>query len=542
MPIPFPFDFKNPDYTAVFEWRLERLRRIRTAVALEQSEKRPAEVLPALHSFYRDNPGQFIIDWGMTYDPRNVRRGLPAHIPFILFPKQEELAAWLIERWKAGEPGMIDKSRDMGISWLVISLASSLCLLTREMAIGCGSRKEEYVDILGDPDSLIEKARIFLGALPVEFRGTWERKRHSAHMKIIFPDSGSILSGEAGDGIGRGGRQSMYLVDESAFLERPLLVDASLSATTDCRIDLSTPNGMGNPFAQKRHNGHIKVFSFHWRDDPRKDDAWYAKKVAEIDNPVVVAQEIDLNYSASVEGVLIPSAWVQAAIDAHIKLGLEPTGAKKAALDVADEGKDKNALCGRFGIVVDYIEQWSGVGGDIFQTTVKAFGLCDEHGYDSFQYDADGLGSGVRGDANQINLARRVEGKIEILVDPFRGSGAVYDPEGEMIENRKNKDFFANQKAQAWYALRLRFRNTYRAVVEGKEYDPDGIISLSGDLADLRQLTVELSQPTFSLNTVGKILINKAPDGTKSPNLADSVMIAFNPAGGVLDTWAKLAG
>jgi hypothetical protein len=34
----------------------------------------------------------------------------------------------------------------------------------------------------------------------------------------------------------------------------------------------------------------------------------------------VLAQEVDIDYAASVEGVLIPSAWVQAAVDAHIKL------------------------------------------------------------------------------------------------------------------------------------------------------------------------------------------------------------------------------
>ena len=60
-----------------------------------------------------------------------------------------------------------------------------------------------------------------------------------------------------------------------------------------------------------------------------------------IDNPVVVAQELDLNYSASAEGVLIPSEWVQAAVDAHIKLGIQPTGKRLGAMDVADEGRDK---------------------------------------------------------------------------------------------------------------------------------------------------------------------------------------------------------
>lgn len=542
MPLPFPFDFKNPDYVQVFEWRIERLRRIREAIALEHKENREPVVIPALTAFYRDNPAQFIIDWGMTYDPRNVNRKLPSRLPFLLFPRQEELAHWLLDRFRDQEPGIIDKSRDMGISWLVISLGATMCLFNREMSIGCGSRKQEYVDILGDPDSLLEKARIFLSLLPAEFRGSWERRLHGAHMKIIFPDSGSILTGEAGDGIGRGGRQSMYMVDEAAFLERPLLVDASLSATTDCRIDLSTPNGMGNPFAQKRHSGRIKVFSFHWRDDPRKDDAWYAKKCAEIDNPVVIAQEIDLNYSASVEGVLIPSAWLQAAVGAHTKLGIEPTGARKAAFDVADEGRDKNALCGRLGVLIDHLEQWSGVGGDIFQSTQRVFGICDERGYESFQYDADGLGSGVRGDAVVINAARRAAGVPEINVDPYRGSGAVHDPEGEMVEKRLNKDFFANFKAQSYWSLRLRFRDTYRAVVEGKPYDPDSIISIDPGLELLPQLLVELSQPTYTLNLAGKVVVDKAPEGTKSPNLADAVCIAFNPAGGALDIWAKLAG
>jgi hypothetical protein len=544
MPIPFPFDWKRPDYVAVYEWRLERLRRIREAVAAEVAEKREPVVLPALRTYYRDHPGQFIIDWGITFDPRNPERGLPAIVPFLLFPKQEEYVEWLLERWKAQEPGITEKSRDMGMSWLTVGIGATLCMFRPGMVIGYGSRKEEYVDKIGDPKALFTRARQFIACVPPEFRGKWNPKQDAPHLRILFPDTGSAMTGEAGDNIGRGDRTSIYFVDESAFLERPLLVDASLSATTNCRQDISTPNGMGNPFAQKRHGGAIKVFTFHWHDDPRKDDAWYRKKVLEIDNPVVVAQEIDLNYAASVEGVLIPSAWVQAAIDAHKKLGIEPSGAKRGALDVADEGRDKNAFCGRYGFLIQHLEQWSGKGSDLFATTQKAMGLCDTLGYESLLYDADGLGSGVRGDSRIINDARRVEGKSEILTDPFRGSAsgeALFDPDGEIVTERKNRDFFANMKALAWWSLRLRFRDTYRAVVEGHECDPDSLISIPGDLAELGQLRVELSQPTYSLNTAGKVVIDKAPDGTRSPNLADAVMIAFNPAGGVLDTWARLA-
>jgi hypothetical protein len=40
----------------------------------------------------------------------------------------------------------------------------------------------------------------------------------------------------------------------------------------------------------------------------------------------------------------------------------------------------------------------------------------------------------------------------------------------------------------------------------------------------------ELSQPTFKVSPVGKIVVDKTPDGAKSPNLADALMIRFAPA------------
>lgn len=529
MPIPFPFDFKNPDYTAVFEWRLERLKRIKTS----------AEALPGLRKFYKDNPAQFITDWGTTYDPRNVDRGLPALIPFVLFPRQEEFVHWFIERWKSREPGLADKSRDMGMSWLTVALACTVCLFTEGIAVGFGSRKEEYVDKIGDPKSLLYKARKFVSLLPPEFRGSWDLKRHAPHMRIHFPDTNSIISGEAGDGIGRGDRASFYIVDEAAFLPRPELVEASLSETTNCRIDISTPCGMSNPFARKRFNGKISTFSLHWRDDPRKDDEWYKKRCDYLDDPVIIAQELDLDYTASIEGVLIPSAWVQASVDAHLKLKIEPSGIRKAGVDIADEGRDKNALCGRYGILVEYLESWSGKGGDIYDSVERIFTLCDVLGYPMVDYDADGLGAGVRGDARVINK-RRVDNRTGMITfSPFRGSGAVVDPEGDpfkrttdikdRMKGRTNEDFFANAKAQSWWSLRQRFQLTYRAVIEGLPFNKDDIISISSSIPEYRKLITELSQPTYSQNTVGKIIIDKMPDGASSPNRADSLMIAFAP-------------
>jgi len=168
--------------------------------------------------------------------------------------------------------------------------------------------------------------------------------------------------------------------------------------------------------------------------------------------------------------------------------------------------------------------------------------ICLEKDYGLFYYDADGLGAGVRGDARVINEQQREKGLTEINVEPFRGSGAVYDPEGEMVEKRLNKDFFANLKAQSWWSLRIRFQNTYRAL-KGMEYDPDNLISLSTEHIDKKELallTTELSQPTYTKNGSGKVLVNKQPDGASSPNRADGVMICFNPAISDLSIWGKL--
>lgn len=533
MPVPFAFDWRRPDYAMVFRWRAERLARIRSGDLS----------LQLLRAYYKDHPAQFIIDWGCTFDPRNVEVGLPALIPFVLFPRQEEWVDWVLARWRARRRGITDKSRDMGLSWLAVGLSCTLCLHLDGIEVGFGSRKEEYVDKLGDPKSLFYKGRKFVELLPAEFRPGWDARKDAPHMRVGFPATGSVITGEAGDGIGRGDRKSLYFVDEAMHLERPMLIEASLSATTNCRIDLSSVNTMANPVAQLRHSGKVDVFSFHWRDDPRKDEAWYEQKKLELD-PVTLAQEVDMNYSASAEGVLIPSEWVQAAVDAHVKLGVTPTGERRASLDVADQGLDLNALLAAHGVLIEYAQAFSGKGSDILHTVERAFDLLDELDYDELTYDGDGLGAGVRGDARSINERRAARGphlpKLrQIKVGMFRGSAAVSFPSRKVeispgkTMDRTNEDFFKNMKAQAWWHLRLRFQTTHRAI-QGLEHDPAMLVSISSRIErqQLTTLCMELSQPTYGKDATGKIVVNKTPDGARSPNLADAAMIRFAPTTG----------
>lgn len=513
-------DFKHPDYPSVFRKRARFLELIRAK----------PEKLEELKAYYTKHPCDFINDWGVTVDPRKLAVGKPVNMPFILFPKQREFLEWLLERWKNGEPGIVVKSRDVGASWLAMALSCTLCLFHKNMMVGVGSAKQDKLDRTGDPDTIFFKARTFIKELPAEFRTGWNEQRDSLFLRLLFPATDSSITGEAGDNIGRGGRKAIYFLDESAHLERPQLVDASLASNTDCRIDISSVNGSANPFAQKARGGKIKRFDFLWTDDPRKDAAWFEKKQLELD-PIVLNQEILCDFSASMEGIIIPAIWVAAARDAHIRLKIKPTGAKRGALDVADEGVDRNAFGVRHGNVLTYAESWSGKESDIYKTTERAFLLCDTNALTGFSYDADGLGAGVRGDARKINEHRASIGLKQMHVTPFRASGAVLDPESiAQKTDRKNEDFFENAGIQAAWALRFRFEATYRAVVKGEPFNPDDIISISSDFPEVDALCMELSQPTYGQAKSGKLLLEKKPDGSKSPNFFDCTLQLFGPS------------
>jgi phage terminase large subunit len=257
-------------------------------------------------------------------------------------------------------------------------------------------------------------------------------------------------------------------------------------------------------------------------------------------DPITLAQEIDLDYAGSVDGLLIRSEWVQAAINAHVKLGIEPSGHRMGALDIADQGKDLNCYAWKHGILVQGCESWSGKGSHIFASTEKAFQLSDENGIKEVYYDSDGIGSGVAGDACVINQKRNDEAVHGINFVGYRGSAKIFEPRGQMVYDRYNEDFFLNYKAQAWWALRMRFQETYKAVVEGREYDPDMIISLAGDMPELNRLVNELSQPRYKKNTVGKMFVDKAPDGMASPNHADTIVMLFHPESYSTSLWDML--
>jgi len=523
-----------PPYAPIFRKRIERIKKLKARPQLVHQAK----------AYYKTRPVEFIHDWCTTFDPRNSGSEIPTTMPFCMFPKQDELTLFLYAMVKGQENGLIEKARDMGATWVACAFSVWLWLFWPGAAVGWGSRKEALVDKLGDPDSIFEKIRILIRCLPKVFWPEGFHESSMAFMKIINTENGATITGEAGDNIGRGGRKLIYFKDESAHYERPERIEAALGDNTRTQIDISSVHGLGNVFHRRREagaewvggdaiKGKTNVFVMDWSDHPHKTQEWYdTRKAKAKDDGLmhVFAQEVDRNYAASVVGVLIPNEWVKSAIDAHIKLDwLDDSGGWVGALDIADEGPDTNAYSARKGVVLRQLEEWNDI--DTAKTARNAIGFSADKRDIQIQYDSLGLGAGVKAETNRISEDGNMPEGIDFI--SWAASASPLHKKKRVVPGDKqsplNVDFYENLKAQAGWQLRRRFEKTHRAVTEGEKYPADELISIDSNLPLLRKLEKELSQPTHGKSARMKMLIDKTPEGTKSPNLFDSVSMNYWP-------------
>lgn len=201
----------------------------------------------------------------VTYDPRLETR----YMSFVPFPRQVELLDWLSVRLSTSTPGVIEKSKDVGATFVCSYFMLHQWLWSEGFAGGIGSRDLETVDRLGDPASIFEKFRMTLKRLPAWMMPKgFDWRKHSLEGRLINPKMGSTLMGDGGRNIGRGGRSTMYLLDEYNFLDHPEQADAALRDNSNVIIYLGTPNGLVGTY-QKRE--FLPTFTFHWSEDPRKN-------------------------------------------------------------------------------------------------------------------------------------------------------------------------------------------------------------------------------------------------------------------------------
>lgn len=528
-----------PQYQAVYAWRIKQLALLRSNPSLLASAK----------AYYSTRPAEFIMHWMDTYNPRKTNE---KWIPFVFFSRQQEFITFLHELRNDNECGLVEKCRDAGATWLACGYSIWSWLFIKEDAIGWGSRKEKLVDEIGVADSIFEKMRLIIGRLPDIFLPAGFKPRtHLTYMKLINPENGATITGESGDNIGRGGRKSLFLKDESAYYERPEKIEAALGDNTNVQVDISSVNGLGNVFHRRRKSGidwspgskiepgFVRVFIIDWRDHPEKTQEWYDRRRAKYEREGMLhifAQEVDRDYSGSIENRIIPYEWIVACVDAHLKVPylrvIQPPDLWMAGLDVADGGLDKNALALRQWIILRNSEEWGER--DPGVSTRRTIAAVRSHKGIKVQYDSIGVGSAVKTEFNRL-IDDKIITSRDVEFIAWNAGAAVANPFDRIIpdddESLMNKDFFGNFKAQAWWSLRTRCYKTFKAVTEGAVYPADELFSLdsAGLGSALHQVTQELAQPQRATSTGLRTIVDKTPDGTASPNRGDAVCMAMFP-------------
>lgn len=490
--------------------------------------------------------------YAWTYDPRNADPTetatgtvLPTWLPFDLYPRQVELINWFFYILKIKEDGALKKSRDIGFTWLAAAFAWHQWRFVAGFKTTFGSRKSEYVDRIGDPDSIFEKIRLLYKSLPAWMMPKgFQGFANDNHMLIVNPENGAVIRGEGGEEMGRGGRSTLYFIDEAAKIEHADRVDAATSANTDCRIWGSSINPQNeNNLFQRKYTSFpaARVFRFHYSDDPRKTSEWAEKKQRSM-SPENWAAEYEIDDSYSVEDICIPASWVDSAkklkgLLAEKGTKLEPKREGIAGGDVGG-GKAHSVIVARFGAYVTRPHSWKDP--DTIDTAFKMLDYCRDlkleqrvDGYapkvKTLRFDSIAIGQGV-------SAALKRNPRPGLIVTGVNVGETPSDerwPDGEEATEK-----FVNIKAEAWWKAREAFRRTHEMVAfleghGGHKHEVDDLVALPDDPADqlVQMLCQQLSQVKWNRNEKGKVLIESKASlqkrGIGSPDYADAFILTY---------------
>lgn len=262
-----------------------------------------------------------------TYDPRVT----PPTLPFITYPFQDVGLLDINDAIVLQEDRLIEKSRDMGLSWMCLIAILWRWMFSPGQSFLLGSRKEELVDKEGDPKSLFWKLDFLLKSqnYPSWMCPRFKRKK----LHLANDDNGSTIDGESTNSdFARGDRRTAILLDEFPAVQNGYEILSATADASNCRLFTGTPKGTGNAHYDVREKGHVPILRYHWSVHPLKaiglytsvegvldirdkvhvfpDDypfildgklrsPWYDAECLRRVHPVEIAQELDIDYRGS---------------------------------------------------------------------------------------------------------------------------------------------------------------------------------------------------------------------------------------------------
>lgn len=207
-----------------------------------------------------------------THDPRLKNS---TKVPFILYPYQRD---GLMEIFNSiGDKDLlIEKSRDMGATWLNIVAFEYLWHFHKGKSFLIVSRDADYVDAPDNPKTLFWKIDFIHENLPSWLMPPgFVKKQHRLRFHLKNPHTKSVIDGEATtDKIAVGDRRTAIFLDEFSRVEKGHSILSATGAVTNSRLFNSTPFGINNAFFDLKQ-GNIKKIIFFWTEHPEKSKGLY---------------------------------------------------------------------------------------------------------------------------------------------------------------------------------------------------------------------------------------------------------------------------
>jgi len=208
-----------------------------------------------------EDPLFWALGFVWTYDPRRIKCPV---VPFALYGMQERVLRELDEVL-GHQDSALDKCRDVGASWLTMTIITHRWHFRARQTFLVASAKEDLVDRAKDPDCLFWKIDFILEHEPAFLRPSYERKE----LNFFNAETLSTIDGCSTTGdLSRGGRRTAVILDEFATVKEGFAVLKATQRATNCRIFNSTHKGTGTAFYAVTQNPDIRKIEIDWWEHP----------------------------------------------------------------------------------------------------------------------------------------------------------------------------------------------------------------------------------------------------------------------------------
>lgn len=273
---------KTPHYGMVPKDVVANLRFRRDILEMCSNDKKAAAQLKTMCS---EDLLFYVNTFCWTYDPRPGKKayGNESRVPFNTYEFQDRAMLEIKDCIENGNDFAVPKSRDMGASWIGLTVFEWFWHFMHDVSFLMISRTEDYVDMKGNPKSLFWKIDFLhenqpRWLLPTGRHMGWDDPgRKILHFKNA--DNFSVIDGEGTTGnAGRGDRRMAMFIDEHAAFELNdgFKVLSATRDTTPCRGFNSTHQGCGTAFYEVCTKTSARIIRLHWSEHPEKNRGLYA--------------------------------------------------------------------------------------------------------------------------------------------------------------------------------------------------------------------------------------------------------------------------